>query len=110
MDFLISVAQAQAAAPAQQPSMIPSVLMMVVFVGLFWFMAIRPQMKRQKEHRAMLAQIKVGDEVIVAGGILGRVQEMGEQTASIEIAEGTAIKIQRSAITVVLPKGTLKSA
>lgn len=110
MDFLISVAQAQAAAPAQTPSMIPSVLMMVVFVGLFWFMAIRPQMKRQKEHRAMLAQIKVGDEVIVAGGILGRVQEMGEQTASIEIAEGTAIKIQRSAITVVLPKGTLKSA
>lgn len=109
MDFFISAAHAQAAAGGQPPSMIPSVLMMVVFVGLFWFMAIRPQMKRQKEHRAMLAQIKPGDEVAFGGGLFGRVREFGEQIATIEIADGIAIKVQRGAISAVLPKGTLTS-
>jgi preprotein translocase subunit YajC len=112
MDFLISVAQAQAgAAPAQPaPSMMTSVLMMVFIVGLFYFMMLRPQMKRAKEHRAMLSQLKPGDEVIVAGGLLGRVTELGDAVATIEIADGVAIKVQRHAITTVLPKGTLKSA
>jgi len=112
MDFLISAAQAQAAAPAGQsaPGLMSPLVMMLLFFAVFYFIAIRPQMKRAKEHRTMVAAIAKGDEVVAAGGILGRVEEIGESTISVEIASGVSIKVQKHAIGAVLPKGTLKSA
>jgi preprotein translocase subunit YajC len=72
-------------------------------------MMIRPQMKRQKEHRKMLAEIKVGDEVVVAGGLAGRVARVTEQYLAVEIADGVEVKVQKGAVGQLLPKGTLKS-
>ena len=109
LDLIISPAVAQAA-PAQQGSPMSLLVMMVLFFAVFYFMAIRPQMKRAKEHRALLAGLSKGDEVIAAGGIAGRVEDLGEHFVAIEIADGMVIKVQKNAITAVLPKGTLKSA
>ena len=109
LDLVISPAAAQAA-PAQQGSPISLLVMMVLFFAVFYFMAIRPQMKRAKEHRALLAGLSKGDEVIAAGGVAGRVEDLGEHFVSIEIANGVVIKVQKNAISAVLPKGSLKSA
>jgi len=112
MDFLISAAQAQAAAPAgpATPGLMSPLVMMLLFFAVFYFIAIRPQMKRAKEHRSMVSALAKGDEVVAAGGILGRVEEIGESTLTVEIASGVSIKVQKSAVATVLPKGTLKSA
>lgn len=110
MDFLISSAYAQAAPATQSPSAFSPLIVMVVFFAIFYFIAIRPQMKRAKEHRAMLGQLAKGDEVVTSGGIAGRVIDIGESFIELEIAPGTTIKLQRHAIGAVLPKGTLKSA
>jgi len=109
LDLIISPAAAQAA-PAQQGSPMSLLVMMVLFFAVFYFMASRPQMKRAKEHRALLAGLSKGDEVIAAGGVAGRVEDLGEHFVGIEIANGVVIKVQKNAITAVLPKGTLKSA
>jgi preprotein translocase subunit YajC len=109
LDLIISPAAAQAA-PAQQGSPVSLLVMMVLFFAVFYFMAIRPQMKRAKEHRALLAGLSKGDEVIAAGGVAGRVEDLGEHFVSIEIANGVVIKVQKNAISAVLPKGSLKSA
>ncbi|AVS76061.1 MULTISPECIES: preprotein translocase subunit YajC [Paracidovorax] len=100
---------APAAAPAggmmsSLTSMLPLVLMFVVL----YFIMIRPQMKRQKEHRAMIDAIAKGDEVATAGGILGRVTRLSEGFLHIEIASGVEVQVQRSAVSQVLPKGTVK--
>jgi preprotein translocase subunit YajC len=84
--------------------------MMAVFVVIFYFLLIRPQQKKQKEHQAMLSKIATGDEVITAGGILGRVVETGDQFLTIEIADNVRIKVQRFQVTSLVPKGTLKGA
>jgi len=84
--------------------MLPLVLMFVVL----YFIMIRPQMKRQKEHRAMIDALAKGDEIVTAGGMLGKVSRMGEGYLHIEVAEGVELQIQRSAVAQVLPKGTLK--
>lgn len=110
LDLIISPAAAQAA-PAQQANLMSEMLMfMLPMFVLFYFIAIRPQMKRAKEHRALIAGLSKGDEVIAAGGIAGRVEDLGEHFVGIEIADGMVIKAQKNAITAVLPKGTLKSA
>ena len=109
MDWLISTANAQAAgAPAGNPlvQMLPLVLIFVVF----YFLLIRPQAKRAKEHKAMVSALAVGEEVVTSGGILGKVVEAGEQFLTVEIASGVQVKVQRHTITQVVPKGTLKSA
>jgi preprotein translocase subunit YajC len=110
MDWLISSANAQAAggAPAGNPllQMLPLVLIFVVF----YFLLIRPQAKRAKEHKAMVAALGVGDEVVTSGGILGKITETGEPFLTIEIASGVQVKVQRHTVTNVVPKGTLKSA
>ncbi|MNJ72216.1 preprotein translocase subunit YajC [compost metagenome] len=84
--------------------MLPLVLMFVVL----YFVMIRPQMKRQKEHRSMIDALAKGDEVATAGGIIGTVTRMGEQFIYIEVASGVEVQIQRSAVVQVLPKGTAK--
>ena len=85
-------------------SMLPLVLMFVVL----YFIMIRPQMKRQKEHRAMIDALAKGDEVVTSGGLLGKVARLGEGFVHLEVAEGVEVQIQRSAVAQVLPKGTLK--
>lgn len=110
--MFISTAYAQtapAAAPAGDMtsslmSMLPLLLMFVVL----YFIMIRPQMKRQKEHRAMIDALAKGDEVVTAGGLLGKVTAMGESYLNVEVANGVDVRMQRSAIVQVLPKGTLK--
>ena len=110
LDFLISPAAAQAAAPGAAPSPIPSVVMMVAVFGIMYFLMIRPQMKRAKEHRELTSKLAKGDEVITNGGIAGRVDELGENFITVEIADGVRVKLQRAAVAAVLPTGTLKSA
>ena len=108
MDFLISPAYAQAA--GAQPSPWQPLIMLAIFFGVFWFFLIRPQMKRAKEHRELLSRLEKGDEVMTSGGIAGRITELGDSLVTVEIAPSVTIKVQRQAITAVLPKGTLKSA
>lgn len=110
MDWLISTAAAQAqGAPGQANALMQFLPLVLIFV-VFYFLLIRPQTKRAKEHRAMVAAIEVGAEVVTNGGILGKVTEVSEQFLTIEIASGVNIKLQRQAVAQVLPKGTLKSA
>lgn len=85
-------------------------IMMAVFVVIFYFLLIRPQQKKQKEHQAMLSKLATGDEVVTAGGILGRIVEVGDQFLTIEIADNVRIKVQRFQVTTIVPKGTLKGA
>ncbi|MFZ2737290.1 MAG: preprotein translocase subunit YajC [Burkholderiaceae bacterium] len=85
-------------------SMLPLVLMFVVL----YFVMIRPQMKKQKEHRSMIEALAKGDEIVTAGGVLGKVTKLGESYLSLEVAEGIEIQVQRSAVVQVLPKGTVK--
>ena len=111
LDFLIPVAHAQAAgaAPAA-PSMMSTLLFPIILIAIMYFLMIRPQMKRQKEHRAMLEKLAKGDEVITNGGIAGTVSNIGESFITVEVAEGVQLRVQKGAIANVLPKGTLKSA
>ncbi|MEW6703414.1 MAG: preprotein translocase subunit YajC [Pseudomonadota bacterium] len=85
-------------------SMLPLVLMFVVL----YFVMIRPQMKRQKEHKAMIEALAKGDEVVTAGGVLGRVSRLGDSHIGLEVASGVELQVQRSAVVQVLPKGTIK--
>jgi preprotein translocase subunit YajC len=110
MDFFISAAHAQAAAPAAAPNPLMSFLPLVILFGIFYFMLIRPQMKRAKEQRAMIAALARGDEVLTNGGVLGRVEDIAEQYVTLEIAEGVKVRLQKQAISAVLPKGTLKAS
>ncbi|WP_374406567.1 preprotein translocase subunit YajC [Hydrogenophaga sp.] len=85
-------------------SMLPLVLMFVVL----YFVMIRPQMKKQKEHKAMVEALAKGDEIVTAGGFLGKVSKIGETYIGVELADGMEVQMQRSAVVQVLPKGTLK--
>jgi len=109
MDWLISSAWAQAGGGAQSNPLLQMLPLVLIFV-VFYFLLIRPQSKRAKEHKAMVAAMGVGDEVVTSGGILGRITESGEQFVTVEIANGVQVKVQRHTISSVLPKGTLKSA
>lgn len=113
--FLISDAYAQAAAgaaPGGLESMMSSFGVMILIFAVFWFLLIRPQQKRQKEHKKMIESLKVGDEVITAGGICGKVTAADESYINLQIAEvdekPVTITFQRIAIQAVLPKGTVK--
>lgn len=110
LDFLIPVAHAQTAGQSPAGSMMSSSLFFLVLIAIMYFIMIRPQMKRQKEHRQMLEKLAKGDEVITSGGIAGTVAAIGESFITVEVANGVQMRIQRGAISSVLPKGTLKSA
>lgn len=84
--------------------MLPLVLMFVVL----YFIMIRPQMKRQKEHKAMVEAIAKGDEVVISGGVLGRIAKLGDTYLHVEVANGVELQVQRNAVVQVLPKGTFK--
>ncbi len=108
--MFISTAQAQTA-PAASPggtdtlfSLLPLVLMFVVL----YFIMIRPQMKKQKEHKAMIEALAKGDEVVIGGGVLGKVSKLGDSFLHVEVANGVELQVQRAAVIQVLPKGTFK--
>ena len=105
--MIISNAYAQAAAGGDSGFMglLPIVLMFV----LLYFLMIRPQMKRAKEQKQMVEALQKGDEVVTAGGVVGRISEMGDAYLTLEIAPNTAITVQRTAVQTLLPKGTMKS-
>ncbi len=85
-------------------SLLPLVLMFVVL----YFVMIRPQMKRQKEHRTMIEALAKGDEIATTGGMLGRVTKLGDNFLNLEVAQGVEVQVQRAAVAQVLPKGTIK--
>lgn len=107
MDFFIASAWAQEGGTAGQ---LTSFLPLIVIFVLFYFLLIRPQNKRQKEHRQMVEALASGDEIVTGGGMLGKVTDVGEQFATVEIADNISIKIQKHTISAVLPKGTIKNA
>ena len=86
-----------------------NIMFIVLMSVIIYFLMIRPQMKRAKEQRTMLEALQKGDEVITAGGVLGRISKMGEAYVTIEIAPNTEVSVQKAAVQTVLPKGTLKS-
>ena len=110
LDFLIPVAHAQAAGAPAAPSMMSTLLVPVILIAIMYFLMIRPQMKRQKEHKAMLDKLAKGDEVITSGGIAGTVVGLSDAFITVEVASGVQLRVQKGAIASVLPKGTLKSA
>ena len=110
IDLLIAPAHAQAAPAAGGGSMLSTLLFPIILIGVMYFMMIRPQMKRAKEHRGMLEKLAKGDEVLTNGGIAGTVSDIGDSFVTVEIASGVQVRVQRGAIANVLPKGTLKSA
>ena len=107
MDFFISNAYAQDVA---SPSGLMSFLPLIVIFAVFYFMLIRPQMKRSKEHRQLVSQLSKGDEVVTNGGLLGRITDVSESFITLEVADNVQIKLQRQAVTTVMPKGTIKSS
>jgi preprotein translocase subunit YajC len=110
MDFLISAAYAQDAAAPQGPSGMANILLLVGMFVIFYFILIRPQQKRAKEHRNLISALKKGDEVVTSGGLLGKLTEVSDNFVTVQLAENVEIKVQRHAIASVMPKGTLKSA
>ncbi|WP_293660522.1 preprotein translocase subunit YajC [Rhodoferax sp. OV413] len=99
---------APAAAGGDMQSSLMSMLPLVLMFVVLYFVMIRPQMKKQKEHRAMIDALAKGDEVVIAGGVLGKVSNMGDSYVGLEVASGVEIQVQRSTVVQVLPKGTIK--
>jgi len=104
----ISSAFAQTASGGDMQSSLMSMAPLILMFVVLYFVMIRPQMKRQKEHRAMIDALAKGDEVATAGGVLGKVSKLGDVYVSIEVANGVEVQLQRSAVVQVLPKGTIK--
>lgn len=112
MSFFISDAMAEApagAAPGDVPFFANPFFMLVVMVVFFYFFIIRPQNKRNKEHKELMSSLSKGDEVVVAGGMLGKITKVSEDYVVVEVAQNTEIRFQKNAITNTLPKGTIKS-
>jgi preprotein translocase subunit YajC len=109
MNSLIPAAWAQTGGGASSnPLAFP--LMMVVFVAIFYFLLVRPQQKKAKDHQNMIAKLASGDEVVTSGGVLGRITEVGDAFVTIEVADGVRLKVQKGQVTSLMPKGTLKGA
>jgi preprotein translocase subunit YajC len=113
VDFVIPVANAQQGGAPQlsgfQQILASPLFLIAVMVPMFYFLAIRPQMKRAKEAREMLGKLAKGDEAVTTGGLAGKITAIGENYVTLEIADKVEVKVQKGAITTVLPKGTLKN-
>ncbi len=107
MDFFISNAYAQG---AQQADPFGFLLPMLIIFGAFYFLLIRPQQKKQKAHTRLVSELSVGDEILTAGGVLGKITGVSEHYAIVHIADDTEIKIQKASISQVVPKGTFDEA
>jgi len=107
MDFFIQNAYAQGAAQGDSTSFF---IMMALMFAAFYFLLIRPQQKKQKAHTELVSSLSVGDEVLTAGGILGKITGVSEHYAVIMISDNTEIKIQKSSVSMVVPKGTYDEA
>ena len=108
-EFLIPSAHAQAAGAPQGGGM-GMLLFPIILIGVMYFLMIRPQMKRAKEHKGMLEKLSKGDEVITSGGLAGIVTDIGDNFITVEVADNVRLRVQKAAVGNVLPKGTLKSA
>ncbi|EPC01907.1 preprotein translocase subunit YajC [Litchfieldella anticariensis FP35 = DSM 16096] len=106
LDFFISPAYAEGGAAGGG---IAQIVMLVGFVLIFYFLLWRPQAKRAKQHKQLVSGLSKGDEVVIGGGMLGRITKVGEEFITMEISEGTEVNVQKSAVASVLPKGTIKS-
>jgi len=109
MNFFISDAWAQAAGGPAGPGM-GDLIFFVAIILMFYFMLIRPQMKRQKEHKKMVSEMAKGDEVVTNGGLLGKITKVGEDFLTVQIADGIEVKVQRAQVAAVMPKGTIKNS
>ena len=113
MSFFISDAMAEAApaaaGAATQPGLLEAMFPFVVLFIVFYFLLIRPQSKRAKEHKKLIEALSKGDEVLTSGGIYGKIVETGEQHVVVELADNLQVKLQREAVSSLLPKGTIKS-
>ena len=107
--MLISNAYAQTTAAAGPMGGLMEFLPIILMFGVLYFLMIRPQMKKAKEHKALIAALAKGDEVVTQGGIAGRVAKVGDDFLSVEVADKIEIQVQKSAVSLVLPKGTLKN-
>lgn len=105
--MFISPAYAQAAGAPDAGLM--NIGMLVLMLVVFWFILIRPQMKRSKEHKQMVEALEKGAEIVTAGGIVGRITKIGDGYVTLEIADNTEVVVQRNAVQTLLPKGTMKS-
>ena len=108
MSFFISNAMAETGT-AQQPGILEMLFPFIILFVVFYFLLIRPQSKRAKEHRKMVENLSKGDEVLTQGGIYGKIVEVGDEVLTVEIADGHQVKLQRVAVASVLPKGTIKA-
>ena len=107
MDFFIASAYAQDATP--QGGLLSFLPLIVIFI-VFYFLLIRPQTKRAKEHRQLVEKLANGDEVVTNGGLLGRITHVGDSFVTVELADNLKVKLQKHAVASVVPKGTMKSA
>ena len=109
MSFFISDAIADAGtAAAQSPDPLASLILPIGLVVLFYFFLIRPQSKRQKEQKQMIADLQKGEEIITSGGILGKITNINDNFITLEIAKDVSIRIQKAAVQTIMPKGTIK--
>ena len=107
--MLISNAYAQAATGGDPTGGLMGMLPLILMFVVLWFLMIRPQMKRAKEHKAMLGALAKGDEIVTGGGVAGKVTDVGDSFVQVEIAPNTIVAVQKQAVATVLPKGTLKA-
>lgn len=107
--LFISNAYADGVTPPSQDGGLMQFLPLVALLAVFYFLILRPQQKRAKEHKTLMEALQKGDEVITLGGILGKVTKVGEENVAIEIADNVVVQVQKAAIQNVLPKGTIKS-
>lgn len=107
MNFLINDVMAQGTGPSSQGGLMGFLQLALLFVA-FYFFLIRPQMRRQKEHSKLVRDLQKGDEIVTSGGLLGRISEVADNYVKVEVAKGVEVRIQRPAVSSILPKGTLK--
>ncbi|MBF8222750.1 preprotein translocase subunit YajC [Halomonas sp. 328] len=107
LDFLIAPAHAEGGAAAGGG--IAQIVMLVGFVLIFYFLLWRPQAKRAKQHKQLIGGLSKGDEIVIGGGLVGRITKVNDEFISMEVADGTEVNVQKNAVAAVLPKGTIKS-